>query len=311
MNVFPDAPDESPIQAALFESLAAGAMIVGVYDAADVLVFANVTFTNAFGLAGITKPITFADLILHGVTHGCGTRIDLGDPIAFIADTQQRRRARPGQRTFVTDLVDGRWFWMTETLLDNGWITIMGAEITQMKRGEDELKRSRDAAWLESRTDVLTGVSNRRHTLEMLDVALREFVRPDAPVSIALIDLDGFKRINDQHGHLAGDAVLADFSRLCRNFTRRQDTVGRIGGEEFLIILPGASVDEAWPVMEALRQGVADSRPKVPGGAEIHYTFSAGVAAMEPSDKVEGLLRRADGALYRAKHAGRNRLERA
>lgn len=300
---------------ALVASLGAGPMLVGVYDASDVLVYANAAFQEVFALEDALgegqAPLTFADVVLRGVACGRGVRIDRGDQMAFVADAQARRRERPGQRCFATDLMDGRWYWMTETLLANGWVTVLGAEITTLKRGEDELKRARDAALVDSRTDVLTGVPNRRHTLELLDIALHTFARPEAPVSLALIDLDGFKQINDRYGHGAGDAVLTNFARVARRLVRRQDTVGRIGGEEFLIVMPGAPADEAFRVMEMLRRGVAMQCVRSPAGDDVRYTFSAGVTEARANDNATSVLKRADDTLYRAKRLGRNRNERA
>jgi diguanylate cyclase len=299
------------VQGALLASLGEGPMIVGVYDAHDVLAYANRAFRDVFALPADGRPLTFADVVLSGVARGCGVRIERGDPMAFIADAQLRRREAPGQRMFATDLTDGRWFWMTETLLCDGWITVMGAEITALKRGEDELKRARDEALTQSRTDALTGLPNRRRTLELLDVALEAFVRPDAPVSIAIVDLDGFKQINDNFGHWVGDVVLESFATLARTRVRRQDTVGRIGGEEFLVVLPGATVSEAARVLDGLRGDIACAPVNARDVHTVCYTFSAGVAQAQVNEHADAIMRRADGALYRAKRHGRNRVEQA
>jgi diguanylate cyclase (GGDEF)-like protein len=124
-----------------------------------------------------------------------------------------------------------------------------------------------------------------------------------------VLDLDHFKQINDTHGHAAGDAVLRHFAALLRGELRKVDTAGRMGGEEFAIILPGADSAAARAFGERLRQRVAET-PVMHGGLAIQVTVSIGIAAMTPRDATaDAVLVRADRALYRAKEGGRNRSE--
>ncbi|MDR5884015.1 diguanylate cyclase [Caballeronia sp. LZ032] len=297
-----------PAFGAILKSLSEGGTIVAVYDESDRLIYANAAFRRIFQLWSSEHSMTFADLILHCVERQCGPRIDRDDPIQFIADTQRRRRGTPGERTFATDMHDGRWFWMTETLFENGWITLIGVDFTEQKRGEDEARKARDAAYRESRTDALTGLPNRRHAFEMLEVGRQAFVQSVAPLplSMALVDLDRFKQINDEFGHTAGDAVLMNFAEVCKQTLRRQDTVGRIGGEEFLVVLLGAPLDEAVAVLTLLQNRVSMQSVKTGEEPSINYSFSAGVTQFTEADTVDAAVRRADRALYEAKAAGRN-----
>ncbi len=152
-------------------------------------------------------------------------------------------------------------------------------------------------------SDELTQLPNRRAMLETLATNVSHARRGLLPVTIAMLDLDHFKRINDTLGHAAGDAVLVGFADLARHSLREGDVLGRWGGEEFLLVLPGASPAQAQQVLSRL-QATARDRLRAVGPV----TFSAGVAAHRGSEPVEALLCRADAALYEAKHAGRDRI---
>lgn len=154
--------------------------------------------------------------------------------------------------------------------------------------------------------DALTGLPNRRHTAQLATAALERCGELGQPLTIALIDLDHFKTINDRSGHAGGDQVLREFARLSRGALRASDTIGRWGGEEFLLAMPGATLDVAMAVVERLR--TLAMTIEVPGCADtLRVSLSAGLAVNElPSRSLDSLVARADVALYRAKHDGRN-----
>nr|WP_315241096.1 sensor domain-containing diguanylate cyclase [uncultured Albidiferax sp.] len=156
--------------------------------------------------------------------------------------------------------------------------------------------------------DPLTGLFNRRYLDETLARDLARARREGHAVALAMLDLDGFKRINDTHGHVAGDLVLKTLSALLRTGARQSDTVCRFGGEEFLVLLPHMSLDQAQRKLDAWRVEFAQT-PIQFGEARFQVTFSAGVAAY-PLHGADGgaLVAAADSALYRAKQAGRNRV---
>jgi diguanylate cyclase (GGDEF)-like protein len=151
-----------------------------------------------------------------------------------------------------------------------------------------------------SRIDPLTGLSNRRGMSD-------SWPRGPYPLCVVAVDVDHFKRINDTHGHAAGDAALQYLARLMLRSARGGDLVARIGGEEFLIILPGSDVSEAQHAAERLRQVIEQGAMRW-GELSLRFTVSAGVAEWRDGDTPDSLVARADAALYAAKRGGRNRV---
>lgn len=157
-------------------------------------------------------------------------------------------------------------------------------------------------------TDMLTGTVNRRAFMERSSQQLAGARRTASPVSVLVADLDFFKRINDTYGHAGGDVALKTFASTCADMLRPLDMLGRIGGEEFAILLPGTQLPEAVAVGERLRAAV--ERKAIPfGDVKIRLTVSIGAAKAETeAETIEPALAAADAALYRAKENGRNRV---
>jgi diguanylate cyclase (GGDEF)-like protein len=154
--------------------------------------------------------------------------------------------------------------------------------------------------------DSLTGLPNRRHTYEQGKAAMARAAEDRRPMTVAVVDLDHFKSINDRCGHAAGDNVLRAFASVCRESIRSTDIIGRWGGEEFLIVMPGATLDVALIALERLR-GLALRIKLPPAGVGLQVGMSAGLASLESNVKtLDELIARADAALYKAKHEGRD-----
>lgn len=153
--------------------------------------------------------------------------------------------------------------------------------------------------------DDLTGLSNRRHMNELMAVEKARQRRNGQAMSVALLDIDWFKRINDTYGHTGGDLALKTFAQLTRDGLRKMDVMGRWGGEEFLLMLPDTPIDDAVQCVERMRQQLArmSADAIAPG---LRVTFSAGVAEVRPTDDIETAIEAADQAMYRAKVKGRN-----
>ncbi len=176
------------------------------------------------------------------------------------------------------------------------WVAV---NITHRKQMEDELRRL-------ATTDTLTGVSNRRHLLEQAENEIRRARRYGHPLTVLLLDVDHFKRVNDTFGHRAGDKVLQRIAQVCADRLRDSDVFGRTGGEEFVAMLPETDAAGAEPLANRLRQAVADLELPEPM-ENFGVSISVGGAQLQQGDNVDSLIGRADQALYAAKRQGRNR----
>ena len=168
-------------------------------------------------------------------------------------------------------------------------------------------RRERDAAQSHADHDALTGVFNRGGILRRLDAAIIDARRKRLPLSVLFLDLDLFKRINDNHGHPVGDACLNAVTEAIATETQAEHLLGRMGGEEFLLLLPGCNRRHARDIGEQIRRQVEASCETV-RSAKVALTLSIGVVECGPSDTTATLIQRADDAMYQAKHEGRNRV---
>ena len=182
-----------------------------------------------------------------------------------------------------------------------------GARILQL---QEDLLSALDASRFEASHDHLTQLWNRAAIMDTLDKEIARSLREGTSVGVVIADIDHFKRVNDSFGHLAGDAVLREVARRISNSVRPYDSVGRYGGEEFIVCLPGCRMDEAERMAERLRLAICDNPISGPEGV-FNVTISLGVASAERGIEwtVESIIRAADEALYRAKNRGRNRVE--
>jgi len=174
-------------------------------------------------------------------------------------------------------------------------------EINERVRLEDELRH-------QATTDTLTGISNRRHFLELAQNEMNRAHRLNHPLAIALLDIDHFKNINDIYGHAAGDQALSVFVRTCQQNLRAIDVFARLGGDEFVILLPETDCDQAYTALERFRKALT-AAPFDFAGQSVQITSSIGIShlANEP-ESLDAFLGRADEALYQAKEAGRNQI---
>jgi diguanylate cyclase (GGDEF)-like protein len=180
---------------------------------------------------------------------------------------------------------------------------------SQLTTAEDRLKKQ--ATEIEthisrSLTDPLTGLPNRREFNERLEERMSAWRRRQEAFSLLILDVDHFKKLNDERGHLAGDQMLSAIARALRSAVRREDFVARYGGEEFAILLPNTTLEQAKSVAEKVRESV--SRTVVEhNGQKLSTTVSGGLAAIAADDSADILIERADTAMYAAKASGRNR----
>lgn len=182
----------------------------------------------------------------------------------------------------------------------------------RIKRLQDELEEQKRELERLSITDELTGLYNYRHIRELVREEFERAKRTHDPVTVAMLDLDRFKAINDTYGHQAGDEVLKQMAEILRGTAREIDKIGRYGGEEFIVLLPGTDLDKATVFVERVRRKVAATAFDIGRDEPVRMTTSAGLASYPeaPVRDPESLIRLADEALYAAKAAGRNRVVR-
>ncbi len=175
-------------------------------------------------------------------------------------------------------------------------------DITERKQFEIELKR-------QAHIDYLTGVSNRGYFMNQAELELSRAIRYNNPLSLYMLDIDFFKKVNDSHGHKVGDLVLVKLAEICRQTLREVDIIGRVGGEEFVILLPETDLVKATEVAERLRESIENAKVPMESGLPLHFTVSIGVTSLvSKDDNLDVLLSYADKALYQAKETGRNRV---
>jgi two-component system, cell cycle response regulator len=188
-----------------------------------------------------------------------------------------------------------------------------GARILEL---QESLLEAQDALRYEATHDGLTGVANRATIMDLLRREMDRAEREGTHLGLVLLDIDHFKKVNDTHGHGVGDTVLRETSRHVRRSLRPYDHLGRIGGEEFLLVLPGCDAAALSALAERIREGIARN-PVTIEGTTVPLTVSLGTASSRPGGaspdrrNVELLVRAADAALYRAKEGGRDRVEPA
>jgi diguanylate cyclase (GGDEF)-like protein len=212
----------------------------------------------------------------------------------------------------IADPVTTNLIWGT-VILTNVIGVAIASHFSRMRRRQFvvrlEMERVRDRLQIMATIDGLTGVLNRRRFLEIAAEELERARRYERPLSVIAIDLDYFRTVNDRFGHAVGDDVLAALARTLQEQTRRQDVVGRTGGEEFAVILPETSIETAIALAERMRVRVSAMKLSV-GGIPLTVTTSLGVAEARASDRsAQEMFCHADQALYRAKHLGRDRVE--
>jgi diguanylate cyclase (GGDEF)-like protein len=219
---------------------------------------------------------------------------------AGFAATMMRRQTR-----FIADLTEK---------LANG-VDVDELEATRrirdprLRKGFDLLAQRIAQTWTLATQDQLTQVANRQALLTRLDEEIARATRYERQLSVVMIDIDHFKRINDTYGHVAGDIVLHRIAQVIQDSVRRIDVVGRYGGEEFLVILPETEIDAAASIAEKIRRLVGREAIELPDGTVLGATLSAGVAGGLGIDiRLDALIRDADGALYSAKSLGRDQV---
>lgn len=212
---------------------------------------------------------------------------------------------KPHATRLVDDLL--QWAVLAAVL---PWFAVMGGYLNDLRRAmhdkNQQLQSALEKIQVLATRDELTGTNNRRHLMEQLRQEKSRADRSNASLCVCLIDLDRFKAVNDEFGHAFGDTVLQAFARVALADMRATDCFGRYGGEEFLLILPGTSLEDATRVADRMRARIEQAAPPELLGRRV--TASFGIARYQPPEDIMACVARADAALYDAKAAGRNRV---
>lgn len=237
--------------------------------------------------------------------------------VVLEGDSVSRRHARfekRGNRWHVVDLNSTNGTYLNEQLvvgeqmLNNSDRIKIGPAILKFLSGADAEAKYHEEIYRMTIVDGLTQIHNKRYLFEVMDRECTRARRHDRPLSVVMFDIDHFKKINDQFGHLAGDYALRELARLCQDRIRRDETFARYGGEEFTVVLPETPLEGALALAEDLRSRT-EQHDFVFQGERIPITISLGCAQLTEHDKLAAdLIQRADEKLYDAKHNGRNRV---
>jgi diguanylate cyclase (GGDEF)-like protein/PAS domain S-box-containing protein len=273
------------------------------------ITFANDAYKRYFGIsaAQMTNHMIWAQLQPRDV-EALRAKIDSLTPANPTAISQNRNASFDGQFRWVN--------WTDRGIFDeNGQlieVQAVGRDIEEEWRLRKQLEESLTKMEAQAMTDPLTGLLNRRAIMEHAEAEWQRASRENRPLSLVLMDVDRLKEINDTFGHLAGDEALNGLAELMRAGTRRYDWVGRWGGDEFLLVLPGTDLTLARTLADRLRMKFKENAIHLKDGKSIELHMSLGVASKDhradPNDTLANLLARADQALYKAKQGGRDRV---
>ncbi|MCA9531079.1 MAG: diguanylate cyclase [Myxococcales bacterium] len=282
------------------------------------------TNRNAFGLDSTSVRVDSVVIIYSPDPHSLGKRYTLdkdaltigrgrGNDIILDVDSVSRRHARlerRADRTILVDLGSTNGTFVNDLqvkthALGRGDQIRIGDTIFKFLSGSDAEAQYHEAIYRMTIVDGLTGAYNMRYFHEQLESELARAHRYDRPLALVMIDIDHFKRVNDEHGHLVGDRVLERVAKLVQDRLRPSDVFARYGGEEFVILLPETDLTGAQTFADQIRKKLAQG-PLEAGATTVAVTASFGVAEREAGAGATTLLTHADACLYEAKAAGRN-----
>jgi len=286
---------EPAIDHLLVDSLMAGAMGVGLFDPQERLRRANAAFLDALATRLDGAP-TWEALMRDCHQQRRGLLIETEDIDAWLTRARRQHRQAP-VRSYESHLVDGRWMWVNETLRPDGWVLGLMSDITAVRAGGSPAAPAPDAA------TTLAELPNRRQIFARLDDLLTVATQMRVPLSVVVLHIDSLKHIHAVHGEAVGARMLRHLAEQLRNQLRSLDAVGRIGSEEFLLLLPNTPADGANRALQRL-QALLQAQMLVPGLPGLSCSLSAGVAPALPGDTATSVFNRADRALYLARARG-------
>ena len=280
-----------------------------IFDQNDVLIFCNHEFAFRLGLRIVdAEGRSFEQIIRLSYESGKGIQIENNDIETFIKDSTAKH-SDVGFKCFTDKLSDGSWLKISQLVTPEGYSFVYTTDITKLMDTELELRDALEHVQNIAATDPLTNIHNRRYFFDMASKELKRSSRHHSPLCLLALDIDKFKSINDNHGHLCGDEVLVTVANACAKQLRDYDIFARIGGEEFSILLPNTQLYEAQLFAERILATIRQLT--IPyDDLDLTITLSIGIAKYDDTcHSLESLMDRADQALYQAKDNGRDRLE--
>ena len=275
-----------------------------VYDAGGCLVLCNPAFQSMYGYT--------SEEIGPGTHYRTLGEIDIRRGNVIVEDEEgedylqrkaEYRKALKG--SFTVKLQDGRWIRTTDRAMPRGGFVSVHVDITELKEAQEKTRIAEDQA----RTDSLTGLYNRRAFFDTAESIHKAASRFEQVYSIMMIDIDRFKKVNDNYGHLAGDKAVKGLAEAVKKAARGSDISGRLGGDEFAVIMPNTQARDARLFAERLQLLINGASLPI-DGIELKISASIGISEFrDGDDSIDQVISRADQALYRAKQLGRNRVE--
>ena len=278
-----------------------------IYGTDDTLTYCNPAYADLYFMKREEMiSLSHEEMTRRSFHSNRGVKIDSGDIDEFLRYVDKVRRSRPF-RLFEVDFIDNRWFLFSEQMNDQNEMLVQIKEITKQKVLERDLETSVLKLSQLALTDELTRCANRRGFVQSVEAELTRCRRTGASMTMLLMDLDFFKKVNDDYGHQTGDAALKHIADLVKKDLRQYDIFGRIGGEEFAVFLSNTTQQDALEISERIRERIA-SEVLMSEGERVPLSVSIGLTTEGCNTSFEALYTEADSALYKAKEQGRNRV---
>lgn len=248
------------------------------------------------------------EVIQRAHEQGSGVNFEgksINDFLEFIRHNQRTQL----EHEFVLSTLENKYYKLARITVSTGEHVVFGTDITELVHTQQQLERTLQQLDQLANTCDLSGIPNRRHIMDCLNKEFCRAKRYGSTFAVVIADIDHFKKVNDTYGHSVGDQAIIHFAELISENLRDSDMIGRVGGEEFAILLPNTNLQQAKIYADRVREKVANT-PLVLGSKErLTLTSSFGIAEFSAVDKdVSDLFNRADKALYKAKEAGRNQV---
>lgn len=248
------------------------------------------------------------NVMLNAYQNKKGVNVETKDIHSWLVDLEDSQKQH-SKRNFITDTIDGRYFRMYRVTIFDGYHLLFALDITELTQTKKQLEDTIKVCEYLATTDELTGIKNRRAIMENIDDEFNRCKRYGELFSILILDIDHFKNVNDTYGHLVGDKVIKHIAQVSHQSLRETDYIGRLGGEEFIALLPKADQASAVIIAERIRTKIEASSVEQTNDKGVKVTVSIGVSECLPTDNdVTEVIKRADDRLYLAKNNGRNQV---